>query len=37
MITKDGLFEHPAGVVSCCATRADGRTPRVQHCFTVAC
>jgi hypothetical protein len=33
----DELFEHPAGVVSYCATRADGRSPRVQHCFTVVC
>jgi len=25
----NGLFEHPAGVVCCCTTRADPRSSRV--------
>jgi hypothetical protein len=33
----DSLFEHPAGVFFCCATRADYRSSSVPKYFTAAC
>jgi hypothetical protein len=33
----DSLFEHPAGVHSCRATRTGHRISRVQHRFSASC
>src|SRR5712692_167500 len=30
----DGLFEHPAGVLSCCPRRATIKIPACQHSFS---
>jgi len=32
----NGLFEHPAGVFSCCATRGDHRNTSSQYSFLTA-
>jgi len=34
---KSGLFEHPAGVFSCCATRTDHRNSSVPKYFSAVC